>query len=132
MRLWDADSGDRVGVHVGRVGDKATHLAVSRDGRFAAIAIQTIRTFREQLPPGNSTPAENTGGRTEVIDLATGELVFSSPSLHLPTWDMFGADDRSVIMGSSAEVTAGMSRVHLLDARSGKTIVTRELAGASG
>ncbi len=127
VRLWDADSGDMIGVHRGQVGEKAAAVAVSRDGRFAAIAIQIFREHLAQLAPGTPGPPGDQLGRTEVIDLTTGRLVFSVPSRRRPEWVGFGSDGRTVIMASALKGERGVSQIDLLDERSAATIRTRSL-----
>ena len=123
VRLWDADSGDEVGVHQGRLGDIAYAMAVSDDGRFAAIGILNKFEIDKALGGLKDVPI----GRTEVLDLTTGELVFAAPLLRNPQWIAFAGDNRSVVVADTPADFNSAHQLHLLDARTGAVIRTREL-----
>ncbi len=123
VRLWDADSGAGVGVHQGRLGDIAYAMAVSDDGRFAAIGIFNTFEKGKALDGLRDVPI----GRTEVLDLTTGDLVFVAPLFRLPMWIAFAGDNRSVIVADVPADRWSSVQLHLLDARTGALVRTREL-----
>ncbi len=123
VRLWDADSGDEVAVYRGQLGDIAYNLAVSDDGRFAAIGVwDHIGTLKSIGGEDNRKI-----GRVELLDLATGELVYSTPTSRRTAWVGFASDNRSVIVADFVLSSGVECQVHTLDARTGAVVRTKVL-----
>ncbi|MFN0132657.1 MAG: protein kinase domain-containing protein [Phycisphaerales bacterium] len=123
VRFWDADSGDEVGIYHGQLGDIAFGMDVSDDGRFAAISIKAW--FATDRARGGA--ADEPTGRTDIIDLTTGERVSSSPSRRSPWRVAFGRDHQSVIVSEFDNASNVSFQLHLIDARSGAVRRTTQL-----
>jgi WD40 repeat protein len=128
LRLWDADSGDMVGVHHGEQGDIAVSMAISTDGRFAAIAISNKFGMDKAQGGLKDEPV----GRTEVLDLTTGKLVFATPTFRNSQWIAVTGDNRSVVVADVSPAFGLKYQLHLLDARTGALMRTKELDPKSG
>ncbi|MBS0197306.1 MAG: protein kinase [Planctomycetes bacterium] len=120
VRFWDAESGEEVGIYHGQLGDIVFGMDVSDDGRLAAIAIRNTRVLA-------ATPGGEPTGRTDIIDLATGQRVATSPSRRTPSRVTFGRDAQSVILSEYDNHSALADQLHVLDARSGAVLRTRDL-----
>jgi eukaryotic-like serine/threonine-protein kinase len=121
VRLWDADSGDQVGVYHGQLGDVAYCFAVSDDGRRAAIA----STNKFLIDHSLAGPRDISIGRTEVIDLTTGQVIFATAAKRVPTWLAFAADHRSVVIADVESLTDSKTQLKVLDARTGAVLTSR-------
>ncbi len=120
VRFWDAESGEEVGIYHGQLGDIVFGMDVSDDGRLAAIAIRNIRVLA-------ATPGGEPTGRTDIIDLTTGQRVATSPSRRTPSRVTFGRDAQSVIVSEYDNHSTLADQLHVLDARSGAVLRTRDL-----
>lgn len=120
VRFWDADSGEEVGIYHGQLGDIVFGMDVSDDGRLAAIAIRNTRVSA-------ATPGGEPTGRTDIIDLTTGQRVTTSPSRRSPWRVAFGSDYQSVIVMDFDNDSRSSFQLHRVDARSGEVLRTRDL-----
>lgn len=115
VRVWDADSGDPVGVYRSRMGDIVLHASCSADGRFAAFA---------------SNDAQGPTARIEVLDLFTGERVLSVHRDRSTRFVEFFQDPDGVpnlIVADARPVLHDEVRLERIDSRTGTTLASVEL-----
>jgi WD40 repeat protein len=128
VRIWDADSGEQVASLPGKLGDMTGCEAVSDDGRFAAFS---TGDYDATLQVWSDAASETSGavlGRTDVMDLSTGEKVFSAPNYRIVDWLCFAADQRSIVLADkSTSIQEKKVQLHLLDGRTGEQLRTRSL-----
>ncbi|MBS0192585.1 MAG: protein kinase [Phycisphaerales bacterium] len=120
VRVWDAATGEAVGVFDGKPGDICRALAVSRDGRRAAFGMAEVGT--RAIPEG----------RVMMVDLLLGRVIWEQRFQTPPSFCCFGADDRTLLVRTDIVASRSSSKLVVCDAATGSIRNTSVLDDSVG
>ncbi len=120
VRVWNAASGEAIGVFDGKPGDICRSVAVSRDGRRAAFALTEM---------GSSNVP---GGRVIMLDLLSGRILWERSVETATSFCCFGADDRSLVIRTDTVNGKSGATLLICDCETGSVTRTRALEDSFG